>query len=61
MQVYLLFGYVKWEGEDVLGVYSSKENAEKAWEEYNADVDDENYKHYHKHYILPMVVDSVAG
>lgn len=39
MQVYVLSIYWDYEGSDVIGVYSSQEAAEAAWEQYLADGD----------------------
>ena len=37
MQIYVLSVYWDYEGSDVIGVYSSQEAAEAAWEKYQFD------------------------
>lgn len=39
MQIYVLSVYWDYEGSDVIGVYSSQEAAEAAWEQYQFDGD----------------------
>lgn len=33
-KIFVLLGYIKYEGENLLGVYSTKAKAEKAFKEY---------------------------
>lgn len=37
MQIYVLSVYWDYEGSDVIGVYTSREAAEAAWEQYQFD------------------------
>ena len=57
MEVYVLLGHIDYEGDDVLGVYSSEELAEAAWTDF---CDRKKTNYYNRHSVKAVFVDDFA-
>ncbi len=60
MQVFALFGCVTYEGDDLLGVYSTLELAQSARDSYRLQEEEDGYSDYEEFRIRALDVDSAA-